>query len=147
MQWTRKLAGAAAIGITALAVTPALSAPLMHPQGSTLASTQTGANNTLTQVRWRGGGGWHGGGWHHGGWHGGWHRGGWGWGPAFGGFAAGALIGSAIASSAAPYPYYGAPVYDAAPDSSVAYCQQRFRSYDPASGTYLGYDGLRHPCP
>ena len=20
-------------------------------------------------------------------------------------------------------------------------------SYDPASGTYLGYDGLRHPCP
>jgi hypothetical protein len=24
---------------------------------------------------------------------------------------------------------------------------QRFRSYDPASGTYLGYDGQRHPCP
>jgi hypothetical protein len=30
---------------------------------------------------------------------------------------------------------------------AVAYCSQRFRSYDPASGTYLGYDGLRHPCP
>jgi hypothetical protein len=30
---------------------------------------------------------------------------------------------------------------------SVAYCQQRFRSYDPSTGTYLGYDGLRHPCP
>ena len=29
----------------------------------------------------------------------------------------------------------------------VAYCKQRFRSYDPASGTYLGYDGQRHPCP
>jgi hypothetical protein len=28
----------------------------------------------------------------------------------------------------------------------VGYCQQRYRSYDPASGTYLGYDGLRHPC-
>jgi len=27
------------------------------------------------------------------------------------------------------------------------YCSQRFRSYDPASGTYLGYDGQRHPCP
>jgi hypothetical protein len=25
-------------------------------------------------------------------------------------------------------------------------CAQRYRSYDPASGTYLGYDGLRHPC-
>jgi hypothetical protein len=30
---------------------------------------------------------------------------------------------------------------------SSAYCKQRFRSYDPASGTYLGYDGQRHPCP
>ena len=30
---------------------------------------------------------------------------------------------------------------------SVAYCQQRFRSYDPSTGTYLGFDGLRHPCP
>jgi BA14K-like protein len=28
-----------------------------------------------------------------------------------------------------------------------SYCAQRFRSYDPASGTYLGYDGMRHPCP
>jgi len=27
------------------------------------------------------------------------------------------------------------------------YCTQRYRSYDPASGTYLGYDGIRHPCP
>jgi hypothetical protein len=24
---------------------------------------------------------------------------------------------------------------------------QTYQSYDPASGTYLGYDGLRHPCP
>jgi hypothetical protein len=30
--------------------------------------------------------------------------------------------------------------------SDPAYCQQRYRSYDPASGTYLGFDGLRHPC-
>jgi hypothetical protein len=28
-----------------------------------------------------------------------------------------------------------------------AYCAQRYRSYDPASGTYLGYDGVRHSCP
>ncbi|WP_347338749.1 BA14K family protein [Bradyrhizobium zhanjiangense] len=41
-------------------------------------------------------------------------------------------------------------VWRAVPDSggdSAAYCAQRYRSYDPASGTYLGYDGLRHPCP
>jgi hypothetical protein len=42
-----------------------------------------------------------------------------------------------------------APGYDygTAPGSDDAYCAQRFRSYDPASGTYLGYDGLRHSCP
>jgi hypothetical protein len=27
----------------------------------------------------------------------------------------------------------------------ASYCAQRYRSYDPASGTYLGFDGLRHP--
>ena len=30
---------------------------------------------------------------------------------------------------------------------SAGYCAQRYKSYDPASGTYLGYDGQRHPCP
>jgi hypothetical protein len=62
------------------------------------------------------------------------------------GLATGALIGGAIASQAQPvypaYPAYGAPGGDA-----VGYCSQRYRSYDPASGTFLGYDGLRHPCP
>jgi len=105
------------------------------------------------------GGNWHGGG---GGWHGGhgWHGGGWG-----AGLAAGALVGGALASNA----YYGGPYYNnydygyydqpdyfddggvvvSAPvgGDSVSYCMQRFRSYDPASGTYLGYDGIRHPCP
>jgi hypothetical protein len=27
------------------------------------------------------------------------------------------------------------------------YCAQQYRSYDPASVTFLGYDGLRHHCP
>jgi BA14K-like protein len=25
-------------------------------------------------------------------------------------------------------------------------CSQRYQSYDPASGTYMGYDGQRHSC-
>ena len=29
----------------------------------------------------------------------------------------------------------------------AATCQQRFRSYDPSSGTYLALDGRRHSCP
>ncbi|OKO77259.1 hypothetical protein AC629_31865 [Bradyrhizobium sp. NAS80.1] len=88
---------------------------------------------------------------------GGWHRRGGFW-P---GFAAGAAIGGL-----GSYAYYGSGYYDdpyyygdsyydepsvaVVPDSggdSAAYCAQRFRSYDPASGTYLGYDGQRHPCP
>jgi hypothetical protein len=86
---------------------------------------------------------WHG---HHGG-----HRGG-GWGGAAAGFAAGAIIGGALgAATSRPYYYdYGPGYYDygyARGGNAVAYCSQRYRSYDPASGTYLGYDGLRHPCP
>ncbi len=34
---------------------------------------------------------------------------------------------------------------DLAAASSI--CMQRFRSYDQGSGTYLGHDGRRHPCP
>ena len=54
------------------------------------------------------------------------------------------------ASSYAPSPgssYAASPGSSYAAGDSVAYCKQRFRSYDPASGTYLGYDGQRHPCP
>jgi hypothetical protein len=29
----------------------------------------------------------------------------------------------------------------------VTYCARRFRSYDPVTGTYVGYHGIRHPCP
>ena len=39
---------------------------------------------------------------------------------------------------------YGTPGVAVGDDS---YCAQRFKSWDPATGTYLGYDGLRHPCP
>ena len=85
--------------------------------------------------------------WYHGGWHHGWHGGGWGAGIA--GCAAGAILGSALAPR--PYYYYGEPAYAYEPGypsgSAVAYCERRFRSYNPATGTYLGYDGYHHPCP
>ena len=51
------------------------------------------------------------------------------------------------------YPYYGdtyyydAPVVYSGGGGDSAYCAQRFKSYDPRTGTYLGYDGKRHPCP
>jgi hypothetical protein len=46
-----------------------------------------------------------------------------------------------------PYNAYAYSPGSSSSGNSVAYCQQRFRSYDPASGTYMGYDGQRHPCP
>ena len=94
--------------------------------------------------------------------HGDWNNGG-AAAAALGGLAAGAIVGGALASQGPYYSgnsYYGAPAPDYAPgpydneegsataaQDPVAYCEARFRSYDPASGTYLGYDGLRHPCP
>jgi MFS family permease len=48
-----------------------------------------------------------------------------------------------------PYPYYPPyPVYRRyVHPAEIAACARRFRSYDPYSMTYLGYDGRRHPCP
>jgi hypothetical protein len=38
-----------------------------------------------------------------------------------------------------------APVF-AEHNAYAASCAQRYHSYDPASGTFLGYDGRRHSC-
>jgi len=46
-----------------------------------------------------------------------------------------------------PPPGAYAPAPPPANVSANDYCAQRYRSYDPASGTFLGYDGARHPCP
>jgi len=43
-----------------------------------------------------------------------------------------------------PRRVYRAPPVDR---DAVEYCMRRYRSYDPRSGTYIGYDGYRHPCP
>lgn len=45
----------------------------------------------------------------------------------------------------APGPMTQAPA--AQNQNAVAYCAARFRTYNPASGTYMGNDGMRHPCP
>jgi hypothetical protein len=41
----------------------------------------------------------------------------------------------------------GVYAYNDVPAGDASYCARRFRSYDPATGTYLGYDGVRHACP
>ena len=49
----------------------------------------------------------------------------------------------------APLPAGAPPGYAGGPPAGdpVASCMQRFRSYDPKTGTYLGNDGQRHSCP
>ena len=107
-----------------------------------------------TQVQWRGGygrghgyrGGYYGRGYYGGGYG---YRRGWDYGGAaaaagIAGLATGAILGGALSQPRTTvieepgYAYGG---------GGSAYCAQRYRSYDPASGTFLGYDGLRHPCP
>jgi len=122
-------------------VAPAAAAPL----SSTLA-LQNAVAPSVETVQYRRG------------WRGG-YRGGFG-GVGLG-LAAGAIVGGVILGAGGPYGYQGYPGYGYAPGydqgyvavspyaggSEVAYCEQRFRSYDPASGTYLGLDGRRHSCP
>lgn len=65
-------------------------------------------------------------------------------GPAIG-FGAGVLLGSALAAPRYYYPpparYYG-PAYG----NRDAYCAQKYRSYNPYTKTYTGYDGRQHYC-
>jgi len=81
------------------------------------------------------------------------------------GFVAGLAAGSAFGYYGADPYYYDDYAYNDYYDGSYdtgypvdtgvvvssaggdpSYCAQRYRSYDPATGTYLGFDGLRHPC-
>ncbi|MDQ2078614.1 BA14K family protein [Xanthobacteraceae bacterium Astr-EGSB] len=126
-----------------VAVAPLFAGPAAATPISTPLALQNAATPSVEMVQYRRGG-YRGG--HYGGYRGG-HRGR-GYGGAGLGIVAGALIGSAIVGATQPYGYGGRPGYVVAPGGdAVAYCAQRFRSYDPGSGTYLGYDGLRHPCP
>jgi hypothetical protein len=65
----------------------------------------------------------------------GWGGGGGDIGAAIGLGIGAAVIGGAIAAQ------------EAQQQEAIGYCMRRFRSYDPESMTYLGRDGLRHPCP
>ncbi|MBO0904378.1 BA14K family protein [Jiella sonneratiae] len=108
----------------------------------------------------------------HGGWHQDYHRGGWNHhddgaaiAAGIGGLALGAIVGGALASpryEEAPPAYYYRPVpvervypvrrsYEVAPrpvyyGDHVQVCLEHYRSYEPRSDTFLGYDGYRHRC-
>jgi hypothetical protein len=144
--------------------TPASATPLSAGAGQSIAVHQAQDDGFVIQTQGRrgggvirGGGGRGGGAVARGGRRGGF-AGGRGWGRRGGwdrgGGAAAAIgalgvLGAIAGSQAVEEPYYEpAPVYALrAYGGSVRYCMQRYRSYDPYSRTYVGYDGQRYPCP
>jgi len=123
------LIAALAAGAATITVPAAQALPLGPVANGVALSAQISESSPVIQVRRRGG-------------------------AIAAGIIGGAILGGLIASQAYPYPYgYYAPppypVYAPPPYAGpgVAYCMRRFRSYDPYSMTYLGYDGFRHPCP
>jgi uncharacterized protein YcfJ len=96
-------------------------------------ATQAADNSLVVQVQRRGGRVGRGG---RGGRFGG--RGGGGGGGNAGAVAAGAAIGMFLGAVIAT---------EAQRQEAIEYCSRRYRSFDPATMTYTGYDGLQHPCP
>ena len=149
---TNLLPTVTAAALLAISVAPLAKVASAMPVAPAVVSENAALANIET-VQWRGRGG---------------RGGGWGVGA---GLLGGAIIGGMLASpyyyGSGPYysnpgpgPYYPGPYYSypdryypapgyvgAAPGNEVAYCIQRFRSYDQRRGTYLGNDGYRHPCP
>jgi len=57
------------------------------------------------------------------------------------------VLGAIAAGQAAASPP-PPPVYHHGPDpDAIEYCMQRFRSYNPETGLYRGFDGILRPCP
>jgi hypothetical protein len=101
----------------------------------------------------------------------------WGWrgGGFWPGAVAAGVVGGAVAAATSPlwapgyydgyydggynvsgynnggyYDYYPGYAYAppvAAGGNDAGWCQARYHSYNPATGTFTGYDGLQHPCP
>ena len=121
----KTLTSAVLIGATAISFSvPAISAPMIN-QAPLAASVPTATEN----VQYYRGGGYGRGYGYGGGYRRGYGRGG----------GNGALIGGLAAGAASQA--------NAAAQQNANYCAQRYRSYDPQSGTYMNNDGNRYPCP
>lgn len=85
------------------------------------------------------------------------------WAAGAAGLAMGVIAGAILASPPPPRRVYEVEptrVYPARPDYRInyqsdlepwtrdwyRYCEDRYRSFDPRSGTFIGYDGDRHFC-
>ena len=68
-----------------------------------------------------------------------------------GAIVVGALVGLGFLAlthhfSSTAYAYYPTASYAYYPNNHVAWCEAHFRSYSPATDSYLGFDGYYHRC-
>jgi hypothetical protein len=124
------MVASAAVLAAALAVTPAYAVPTLASKNVSEA-VKPAKNPYVSQIQYHGHRYRH----HH-------HHGG-DWAPWVAGSLLGLGLGAAIADDG--YAYDDAPAYGY--DSGFARCEATFRSFDPDTGTYMGYDGRRHRCP
>jgi hypothetical protein len=78
------------------------------------------------------------------------------WGAGLAGFGLGAIVGSALTPRQVyvvppppPPPAYYGPVSYAPPPWTpdwYAYCGSHYRSFNPRTGYFMGYDGFPHFC-
>ncbi len=108
-----------------------------------------GYNNRWRHNRYGWNNGWHGNKhWNNGwcrygrcnGYNNGWNNNPWPW------LAAGAAIGYAGSYYNNDYYDDGGYYGDGGGNAHVQWCLSRYRSYDPRSDTFMGYDGYRHRC-
>lgn len=136
---SRKISGlvmAAALCTSLLAPVAANAAPILGAS-----SFATAQNANVQTVDYRG-------------YRGGYYRGGRGYGRGIGLGLGAAILGGALIAGAArsnAYGYYDGDYEDSygyrGGGGGVARCAAAFKSFDPDSGTYTGYDGVRHTCP
>jgi hypothetical protein len=130
-------AGLAAATLATIGLTTAVPASAQMSAAAPAITAAGHAAGQFEQVRWHGRRGHHRG---HSRYYG--HRH-YGHGAAVGagivGLAAGAILGSAIAAGERP----PTVIRDG---SWIRACSAKYRSFDPRTGTYLGYDGYRHYC-
>ena len=51
-----------------------------------------------------------------------------------------------LGPQAQPQPTYNGGGYTSGSPEWYQYCAAKYKSFNPDDGTYLGYDGYRHPC-
>ncbi len=76
-----------------------------------------------------------------------WRNNGWYYRDNSGAWIAAGIVGAALGAAAISAAQQNNQMSAQQQREAVAYCMQRYRSYDPRTGTFIGYDGQVYSCP